>query len=202
MSRKTASDFWKSRTEYPVFGSKSRRFYEVMWLVPKLGGVESLLEVGCGGGEFLELLLRLTDVREFYGCDISEPLLQKVNPKVQKFVFDMYEGKGSELPKVDVVLFWASLQYVFEDDVVEDLLEGLQCKKLFIRTPCDKEDLIINKWSEDLGGEYASRYMTLDNLLKLLSQHFTIQDVSRAYPDEIESKYGTKQWLIECIKED
>lgn len=45
-------------------------------------------------------------------------------------------------------------------------------------------------------------YMTLDNLIKLLGQEFTVIDVTRAYPDAIESKFGSKQWLIECIKED
>jgi len=73
---------------------------------------------------------------------------------------------------------------------------------LFVRTPCSKEDFSINKYSNELGDTYSSRYMTLDNLIKLLGQEFTVIDVTRAYPDAIESKFGSKQWLIECIKED
>jgi trans-aconitate methyltransferase len=201
MYKDTARKFWTNVKDYPSFGSKQRRLYEVQWLVPKLK-VDSLLDIGCGSGEFLELLLRLTDIKNFYACDISEPLLSKVNPSVQKFVFDIYNGNSSELPKVDAVLLWASLQYIFDDEVILNLLKGLRCKKLFVRTPCDREDYVIEKYSEELKGEYSSRYITLDNLLKLLGQYFTISDVARAYPDDIESKYGTKQWLIECTKED
>jgi SAM-dependent methyltransferase len=199
MSKETAKQFWRSQTEYPSFGPKQRRFYEAMWLIPRLEGIDSLLDVGCGSGEFLELIIRMADVPVIYGCDIAENLLAKVNKKVKTFYYDFYEGES--LPKVDAIILWASFQYIFEDSIVEDFLSRLDCKKLFIRTPCDREDLVIDKYSDDLGAQYSSRYITLDKLIKLLSQYFTVVDVSRAYPDDIESKYGSKQWLIECIKE-
>lgn len=199
MNRKTAREFWTIRKEYPAFGSKQRRIYELVWLLPKLEA-ESLLDIGCGSGEFLDLLLRTSDIKEFYGCDISQNLLAKVDPRVKTFVYDIY--KGGQLPEVDAVLLWGCLQYIFEDGVIERLLSDLKCKKLFVRTSCSKEDFSINKYSNELGDTYSSRYMTLDNLIKLLGQEFTVIDVTRAYPDAIESKFGSKQWLIECIKED
>ena len=198
MSRQVAKEFWTSCRDYPAFGSKQRRFYELMWTLPKLEGFNSLLEIGCGSGEFLDLLTKTTDIEKFFGCDISESLLAKVGSNIETFVFDMYDS--SELPSADVILMWASLQYIFEDSVIEKLLASLKCKKLLIRTPCEKEDLIIEKFSKELGANYSSRYMTLDNLLKLLSKDFTVIDVARAYPERIESKFGSKQWLIECTK--
>ena len=197
-NKDTAKKFWEGIVEYPVFGSKQRRLHEVVWLVPRLEGVESLLDLGCGSGELLDLLLRMTDIKEFYGRDLSANLLAKVDKRVDTDVYDIYVG--GKLPRVDAVVLGGVVQYIFEDEVILKLLESLDCTKLFVRSSCNSEELAINRFSEEMGGEYSSRYMTLDHLLKLLSQSFTIVDVKRAYPDSIESKYGTKQWLVECTK--
>jgi hypothetical protein len=140
----------------------------------------------------------MTDIKEFYGRDLSANLLAKVDKRVDTDVYDIYVG--GKLPRVDAVVLGGVVQYIFEDDVILKLLESLDCTKLFVRSSCNSEELAINRFSEEMGGEYSSRYMTLDHLLKLLSQSFTIVDVKRAYPDSIESKYGTKQWLVECTK--
>lgn len=198
MYRKTAKTFWTTRDKYPIFGSKQRRFYQLQWLFPKLNNIKSLLSIGCGSGEFLDIILRTTDIEKIYGCDISENLLALVDSRIDTFVYDIY--KGGELPRVDAVLLWASLQYIFDDKTIERLLKDLQCKKLFIRTPCNKEELKIDKYSEELKDEYSSRYMTLNHLIGLLEKHYTIDSVDRAYPEELDSKFGTKQWLIECTK--
>lgn len=197
-NKDTAKRFWEGVIEYPVFGSKQRRLHEVAWLIPKLDGVETLLDLGCGSGELLELLLRMTDIKKFYGRDLSANLLAKVDKRVDTDVYDIYAG--GQLPEVDAIILGCVLQYIFEDDIILKLLESLNCKKLFVRSACNSEELVINKFSEEMGGEYSSRYMTLEYLLKLLSHSFAIVDVRRAYPDNIESKYGTKQWFIECTK--
>lgn len=197
-NKDTAKRFWEGVIEYPVFGSKQRRLHEVAWLIPKLDGVDTLLDLGCGSGELLELLLRMTDIKKFYGRDLSANLLAKVDKRIDTDTYDIY--LGGQLPKVDAIILGGVLQYIFEDDIILKLLESLNCKKLFVRSACNSEELVINKFSEEMGGEYSSRYMTLEYLLKLLSHSFAIVDVRRAYPDNIESKYGTKQWFIECAK--
>ena len=197
-NKDTAKRFWEGVIEYPMFGSKQRRLHEVAWLIPKLDGVETLLDLGCGSGELLELLLRMTDIKKFYGRDLSANLLAKVDKRINTDTYDIY--LGGQLPKVDAIILGGVLQYIFEDDIILKLLESLNCKKLFVRSACNSEELVINKFSEEMGGEYSSRYMTLEYLLKLLSHSFAIVDVRRAYPDNIESKYGTKQWFIECTK--
>ena len=196
--KKTAKEFWTSRKKYPSFGSKHRRYYETMWLIPKLKGTKSILEIGCGSGEFLDIVIRMTDVEKVYGCDVSENLLVQLDKRVNAFYYDIYEG--GLLPEVDSIILWGVIQYVFDDKVLSYFLKTLPCKKLYMRTPCDSKEVVIDKYSQDLGANYSSRYMTLDQVIKLLSQSYTIQSVSRAYPDEIESKYGSKQWLIECEK--
>lgn len=197
-NKDTAKRFWEGVIEYPMFGSKQRRLHEVAWLIPKLDGVETLLDLGCGSGELLALLLRMTDIKKFYGRDLSANLLAKVDKRINTDTYDIY--LGGQLPKVDAIILGGVLQYIFEDDIILKLLESLNCKKLFVRSVCNSEELVINKFSEEMGGEYSSRYMTLEHLLKLLSHSFAIVDVRRAYPDNIESKYGTKQWFIECTK--
>jgi len=58
---------------------------------------------------------------------------------------------------------------------------------------------LINAWSEDLRAHYASVYRTLDEITHLIARHFDVVSVDRVYPDEIESRYGTKQYYVEGI---
>ena len=118
---------------------------------------------------------------------------------ISTFYYNIYTGHAPLSGKpFDVVLLWAVLQYVFDDKAIKHLLSHLHCQKLFIRTPIGDGEQ-IEKYSEELGAMYSSRYFELEPLLDLIGEYFTVQEVARVYPDEIESKFGTKQCVIAAV---
>ena len=197
---KVSKDFWTSRTTYPKFASKIRRFHEINYLIPRLEGVTSLVDVGCGSGELLDLLLRLTDIESYIGLDISTNLLELVDKRVNTYLYDMESGQS--LPDSDVTLFSGVIQYVFDDKLLEKLLNSVRSDKIIIRTSCTNEsnDLLVSKYSQELGADYASNYRTLDNTLKLVAKHFTITETDRVYPDHLDSKFNSTQFWITATR--
>lgn len=103
-----------------------------------------------------------------------------------------------KLPMTDVTLSLGVFPYIFDNNDLHRILGNIESDLLIVRVPCtfNKEDEIINKFSDDLGENYASIYRTIDNYVSILSDHFVVSEISRAWPDEIESRYGTKQFYF------
>jgi trans-aconitate methyltransferase len=198
----TSKVFWTNASQYPNYGTtKQRRLYELNYLVPRLKG-NTLVDLGCGDGALLNCLINLTSFTTFYGFDISKKLIDNLHPSIKKQVFDFYNFKPNDLPRSDVVIMAGVIAYIFDDNVVDCVLGNLSTDRLFLRVPCtlESERELINNYSVDLKSDYASVYRTLSEVTDLVGQHFNIVSVDRAYPDEIESDYGTKQYYIEGIK--
>lgn len=195
-----AKKFWEESRDYPEYGNiEKRRLFELNYLVPKLKG-ESILDLGCGDGSLLNCLIHLTNFKKFFGYDLSANLLKKVNPIVETKVYDCYNPQP--LPPTDVTIMTGLLIYLFEDEVVENILSLVKSPTIFIRTTCTlgKEDELINNFSQQLQKEYAAFYRTLPHTMELISRFFKIESVDRIYPDEIESKFGTKQFYIKATR--
>jgi len=204
---KTALDFWKKRKSYPDYpNTLQRRLVDTNFIVDKLAGAASVLDIGCGEGSMLLSLREFTEIRLFYGYDVSPSLIKRLLdkwgsvPGLKAKVVNLITLK--ELPITDVTLALGSFPYIFDNDHLHKLLKNIKSNLLIVRAPCtlNKEDEIINKFSEDLGDNYASIYRTVDNYVSILSDHFIVSEISRAYPDEIESKYGTKHFFFVCKK--
>ena len=152
----------------------------------------------------LLLLRELTTIKKFYGYDISSEFInllkskwgiyKELNTKVVNFI------ELPDLPRTDVTLALGSFPYIFDDGILCDVIAQINSNKLIVRTPCTikKEYEVVNKFSEDLRDNYASVYRTVEGYTEILSDYYVINDVFRAYPDEIESKYGTKQFFFIC----
>lgn len=194
MSTQTATSFWQAQEAYPFPFTKRRRIHELNYLVPRIleRAPDSVLDLGCGDGSLLEILLRITEVEKFYGFDIAENLLKKIDDRVHTAVYQMDDP--GPLPQVDATIIGSSIQYIFDDNAVERLLREVTSDIVWIRSSCTLE-------SEDEPLErngYASLYRTVPNTHALISRVFTVSAVDRVYPDAIESPYGTKQFYFQA----
>lgn len=198
--KETAKKFWQDSVEYPEYGNiKERRLYELNYLVPRLKG-NSLLDLGCGDGALLNCLVHLTQFCCFYGYDLSENLLKRVNSSVKVKTYDCYNPEP--LPDTDVTIMAGVLPFLFENETANTILGLIRSPVLFLRSPCalGGNSITVNKFSSDLQRDYASLYRTLPEVMELVGNHFRIEAVDRIYPDDIESKYGTKQYYIKGVK--
>lgn len=201
---KTAKKFWTHRVDYPNYPYVlHRRLIDVNYVVQRTQELSSILDLGCGDGSLLLSLREFTRIKKYYGYDISRKLLNILKNKWGKYpglIVKETDFIHDKLPKVDVITSFGSFSYVFEDKQLHAVLENVNSSLLIVRASCTlkKENEVINKFSEELGAEYACIYRTVNNYMAILSDHFIVSEVDRAYSDEIESKYGTKHFFFVC----
>lgn len=205
---KKARDFWKSHKSYPNYSVDivKRRDYEVEYLLPFLTNCQTLLDLGCGDGSLVKILSQKTNIQKFYAYELSENLLtnlnqKEVNAELEMKVLNLTKNTYT-LPSVDVVVFAGVIPFLFEDSDVLEVITKLETPKLFVRAPCTHKENneLVDTFSKDLNAEYTALYRTKENIQKLLSTHFKVKNIFPIYPDELESKYGTRQYYFECDK--
>lgn len=198
---KVAKAFWKNLKSYPEFGSKQRRLYEMMYLVPALESCDKLIDVGCGDATQLHLLSIFTDIESYVGLDISEHLIAGVASKYPFITTHLYDiGKSQLKLEGNVALYSGCLQYVFDETAIQKSFIDINTKAIIVRATCSESHLEINKYSGDLNANYSCIYRTVDEMKEILSKQFEIIDIQRVYPNELESKYGTKQYWFKGIR--
>lgn len=200
-----ALDFWKNRKHYPSYPNVlQRRLIDTNFVVSKSIGARSVLDIGCGDGSMLISLREFTEMELFYGYDVSTILIKKLLGRwgnVLRLKTKVVNLVGLEkLPRTDVALALGSFPYIFDNNHLHNILENIKSNLLIVRAPCtlNEDDEIINKFSDDLGSNYASIYRTVGNYISILSEHFIVSEINRSYSDEIESKYGTKHFFFVC----
>lgn len=193
-----AKIFWKSQKEYPKYGTiKQRRLYEINYILPKVQHAQSLLDLGCGDGALIKCLHELTDISKYYAYDIATNLMKNIPAEIKEY--DCLNPQP--LPTTDVTVFAGVIPFLFEDIDVHNILEKIDSKLIYIKSPCSmSENIFVDTFSEKLQANYVSKYRNIQNMIDIISKHFKIQDVSRIYPDEIESEFGTKQMVFLCCK--
>ena len=198
----TAYKFWNSLPTYPKYNAPIdlRRNYEIKFLLPKLKDATSILDLACGDGTLITKLAEKTGIEELYAFDFSETLIKNItNPLIKTRIYNVL--KDSEpLPVIDITICAGLLPFIFSDKEVSKVLDKIKSQKLFLRAPCSIENnsILVDKFSTDLNNNYASLYRTVPQVEKLLSEFFIVEKITRIYPDEIESNYGTKQFYFEC----
>lgn len=205
MSYETARAFWRSRSDYPAYPNvKARRLIDINFIVDNMNSPNSVADLGCADGYLLIALREFSDIDTFYGYDISDNLLSKLkqrwgkSKKLVTVVCDFTENNN--FPNTDLTVSMGMFPYIFDNSDLMTILSNIKSNELIVRVPCTSknEDEYINKYSEDLGSDYSSVYRTVDNYKEIFSKFFNSIKVTRAYPDEIESKYGTKHYFFVC----
>jgi len=206
-NKNVAEKFWKNRSIYPNYPNLiKRRLVDLNFMVPFLDGASSILDLGCGDGYLLRALRDFTDIETFYGYDMSNIMIESLkkswgnlkylNAEVCDFV------KKDNYPKTDITMALGSFMYIDDNDL-RAVLSNMVSDILILRSSCtlEKEDEIIDKFSEDLSDNYSAIYRTVGNYIAILSDYFAVDNICRSYPDEIESKYGSKQFFFVCERE-
>lgn len=101
-------------------------------------------------------------------------------------------------PITDVTISMNMFPCIFDDSVVEEIVKNINSDIFLTRVTCEKERLEIDKFSEDLGHNYTACYRTAEEYVNIFSKYYSTVNVVRAFPDEIESNYGSKQMFFEC----
>lgn len=205
MSYKIAKNFWQSRNNYPNYPNvKQRRLIDFNFIMNNADSVKSIIDLGCADGYLLIALREFTNIELFYGYDISQPLLSKLEDrwgeqknlitKVQDFTTVM------DLPCTDLAISLGMFPYIFESKDLCNILSKIKSKELIVRTPCSMsgKNEYINVFSNELESEYSAVYRTVNNCMEILKLFFKDISVESAYPDVIESKYGTKHFFFVC----
>lgn len=205
---KTVEEFWKTRKEYPpVTCNFQRRYLDLGIILKYIEDAKSILDLGCGEGQILLILRELSGIKDYYGYDLSSVFINNLikrwgkcpglEAKVLNFI------KTNSLPKTDVCICMGAMLYVFDEADLKYMLSNIKSKLFICRVPCNLESdrLEINKFSEEYEEKYAAVYRTIPEYISILSEFFKIKSIDRCYPDEIESKHGTKQFFFVCKRE-
>lgn len=202
-NEKQATAFWEDQKFYPSYQFiKERRKYEIDTLLNHIPiDTKSLLDLGCGNGSTTILLRELTHIKEYHCYDISEGMLSTIGgTRDSELIVEVFDANDSDyvLPKTDVTICMNMFPYVFDDKRLEYLIKEINSDLFITRITCNDERLIINSFSEDLGRDYSAIYRTVPEYFEALHVVYPIIEVFRAYPDEIESKYNSKQYFFIC----
>jgi SAM-dependent methyltransferase len=198
-----AKTFWEASGFYPSYPFiKERRKYELDYLLEHIPNeTESLLDLGCGNGSTTILLRELTYIKKFYCYDISTEMLNTIGEnRDSELITQRWDGNNQEydFPAADVTISMNMFPYIFDDAILESIIANVQSDVFLVRVTCDSARLEIEKYSADLGKHYAACYRTPIEYLKILDKYYTNVTVTRAFPDEIESHYGSKQYFFTC----
>jgi trans-aconitate methyltransferase len=209
LSTEVSRNFWKNQDYYPQYGDviKKRRLHETKFLTDWIwkNKITSLSDIGCGNGSSVTMLQELTDIGKFYCYDISEGMLNKIDTRgvrqaiIETHQIDLCNIEQDFLP-TDLTTVLGVNMYLTDEQVIS-LMSKIQSKTVILRDPTSETREEINKYSKDLGSEYSAVYRTVDEYAELYSKAgYHITSAFRAYPDEIESKFGTMQFFFTCEK--
>ena len=202
---KIAKKFWKTRKKYPPFiYNFQRRYLDVGIILKYTNGVDSILDLGCGEGQILLILRELTDIKSYYGYDLSQFFITNLinrwgnGLELNALITDF--TTLNEFPATDMCICMGVMLYMVDDEILKHMLSNILSKLFIVRIPCilERDRLEIDKFSENLGDRYVAVYRTIPEYISILSEFFNIKSIDRCYPDEIESVHGSKQFFFVC----
>jgi len=208
--RGVARKFWTQSRQNAFLGAgynhqtKARRLRDLNFIAERIAGAKSIIDIGCGDGGTMMAMREVSGISEFHMWDQSRPFIRELRrrwgrhpARLHARAVDLSRDLPA-IPETDVAVLLGVTPYLFSDADVHRLLDAVPAKKVILRSPCTMlpEDEVVSTYSEALGAEYAAIYRTVPNLTAMLGRRHNILESGRIWPDEIESKFGTRQFAF------
>lgn len=161
-----------------------------------------ILDLGCGTG-ILEKKLS-SHVKRIIGVDKFQEFLKRAYQaeNIQYLVGDLANLDINNLKDNYNVILLFGVSFYLSDDELNDLIAKvvtLMTKNsiFIIKNQWGiKDELIVNKYSEDLQSDYYAKYRKLEDICNLLKLHNLTYEVVDIYPPEMNLWNNTHEYAL------
>lgn len=136
--------YWETMyfTEFPIAQERviNERFDRIMQILNPYKDADSILDVGCGWGEFLKKLSEAGFKGEKWGVDIVPELLYKASRRFPGFNFVMRDAEDLPFEKdsFDIVFCGETLEHLNDPHSVIKKLKQIAKKVLVVTVPFER----------------------------------------------------------------
>lgn len=209
MNRKKIDHFWQERTKIKDpriathFQYDDTHIYDLRLIKKLIKPNSEVLDLACGtcyiSNQFVDQVKYIKAVDKF-------PQFLKFCKKTEKLeivVCDILTFTDSK--KYDLILL-IGIMLFFDDQDSETIYKKCHelLKKngvLLVRHQCGvKEDVVVNKYSQTVGGNYYARYKHLDKEAKMLKRIFPTVEIVDSLPKRLNPWPNTHHYAFICRK--
>ena len=106
-SRLNVKEWSKSRDKISDLYPSEKKFF-----IQKIKLSNSFIDIGCAAGNFIKIIAKYTNIKNYLGIDISENMIEEARLKFPNYNFKQYDGKKIVYNiKSDLVYSFGTLQY-------------------------------------------------------------------------------------------
>lgn len=200
IKREAILDFWQKRGD--ITDASAARFHSdhtpydltAISAVTKPG--DRVLDLGCGTCAMANEIVESGDVY-VHAVDVVPAFLNfaRTSPNLTVEIADLLQYKTDT--RYDVIMLMGVINSFPLAEERESLYDN--CSKMlkatgtfFIKSQFGRsEDVIVNKYSEDLRADYMAIYPFIEHELSLLEKYFAIDRVVDPYPAELNPHHTT-----------
>lgn len=206
MDREKVDRFWQSRTEVADsrkathFKDDDTHIFDIELIRKYISTTSEVLDLACGTGCHTNVLAQ--EVKSIKAVDKFDTFLEDVikAPNVTIACCDVlsYEDKN----QYDTILVLGLMNY-FSDSEASKIYKkcrGLLKREgtLIIKHACGiEEDILVDKYSNELKENYYALYRQLDKEQQLLSQFFSVETID-VYPKRLNPWDNTHFYAFIC----
>lgn len=165
---------------------------------------KKILDLGCGTGVIVNEIA--DNCKEIHAVDKYDFFVKECieSPKVKTYVSDIIDFYVEE--KFDIIIIFGVMIYITGDDIAtvyRNCMDMLNVNgKLIIRNQFGVlDDVLIDKFSEELNFNYFAEYRTKERETKILKNiGFNDVEVIDIYPKEMNKWDNTHNYALICSK--
>ena len=142
-SRLNVKEWSKSRDKISDLYPSEKKFF-----IQKIKLSNSFIDIGCAAGNFIKIIAKYTNIKNYLGIDISENMIEEARLKFPNYNFKQYDGKKIVYNiKSDLVYSFGTLQYCNNyKDIITQMISASKKFVIFdLRFSLDKDLIDIKK---------------------------------------------------------